>query len=260
MKTRLLAPAPLLFLLAALPCAAADHVVVFADAFPPNHISPVALTIAPGDTVTFKSIGNNEFHNAHADDDSFRCAEGCRGSGGASGDPSRRDWSDTLTFTTPGIISYHCDEHPGAVATITVSAPGQAIVPGISGNWFDPTANQGGHGFQLEVLPDNGMLAIWFVFNPAGTAQNWIFMQGSYDPASNTATLPAFLEQGGAFLPNFDAGKVSVTPWGSLQFTFTDCDNGNATWKSNAASFAAGYGDVSFPIRRVTQLAGVACP
>jgi hypothetical protein len=104
------------------------------------------------------------------------------------------------------------------------------------------------------------MLAIWFVFDPAGSAQNWIYAQGSYDPNSSTVTLPAFLEQGGAFPPNFDSSKLSVTEWGSLQFTFTDCNNGNVAWKSNAASAAAGYADVSFPIQRLTSIAGTTCP
>jgi Right handed beta helix region len=135
-----------------------------------------------------------------------------------------------------------------------------AINGGISGNWYNPTPGQGGHGFQIEVLPDNGMLAIWFVFNPAGTAQNWIYSQGSYDPNGSSATLPAFLEQGGAFPPNFDGSKVTAPAWGSLQFTFGDCDHGTVAWKSNAASAAAGYADTTFPITRVTRIAGTTCP
>ena len=98
------------------------------------------------------------------------------------------------------------------------------------------------------------MFAIWFVFNPAGTAQNWIYMQGNYDPNSNTTTLPAFLEQGsgGAFPPHFDSSMLTAVPWGSVQFTFTDCNNGTAQWMSNATSLAAGYADVTIPIQRLT--------
>jgi len=104
------------------------------------------------------------------------------------------------------------------------------------------------------------MLAIWFVFNPAGTAQNWIYSQGTYNPASSTTTLQAFLEQGGAFPPNFDGSKITVPEWGSLQFTFTDCSHGTVAWKSNTASAAAGYADVTFPIQRLTSVAGTTCP
>lgn len=147
----------------------------------------------------------------------------------------------------------------GAQAFVTVP-PVTTLGAGFSGNWFDPDAGQDGHGFQIEVLPDNGMLVIWFVFNPAGTAQSWIYSQGSYDPASNTVTLPAFLETGGRFPPNFNSTALTRTPWGSLTLAFSDCSNGNVTWASNPDSAAAGYGDVSFPIRRVTSVAGTTCP
>jgi plastocyanin len=244
-----------LLLLFALPCAASDHTVFVFD----GGYDPPSLNIPVGDTVTFKAIGNVGFHNAHADDDSFRCAVSCSGSGG---DPAKKDWASTVAFTTPGKVTYHCDEHTFMIGSITVAdvVSTTPIGPGFSGNWFDPTANQGGHGFQIEILPGNGMLAIWFVFNPAGNAQSWIYAQGTYDPASNTATLPAFLEQGGAFPPNFDGSKLSVPAWGSLQFTFSDCNSGGVTWKSNATSAAAGYADVSFPLQRLTSIAGTTCP
>jgi hypothetical protein len=148
----------------------------------------------------------------------------------------------------------------GAKAEAATPPPGPTLGAGFSGNWFDPDAGQDGHGFQIEVLPDNGMLVIWFVFNPAGTAQNWIYSQGSYDPASNTVTLPAFLETGGRFPPNFDSAALSRTPWGALTLSFSDCSNGGAIWTPNAASEAAGYAGVSFPIRRVTSVAGTTCP
>ena len=229
--------------------------------------APSVVTINAGDSVTFKNTGG--FHNVVADDGSFRCAAGCDGEGG-SGAPSQSAWSFTRTFNSPGTFGFHCEVHgvpgSGMHGTITVNdvaappPPAQNIVGGLSGNWFDPTPNQAGHGFQLEILPNNGMLAIWFVFNPNGTQQNWIYSQGTYDSNSNTVTLPAFLEQGGAFPPNFDGSKISAPAWGSLQFTFSDCNSGTVAWKSNTASAAAGYGDVSFPIQRVTSLAGTTCP
>lgn len=246
-----------LLMLATLPCTAADHTVFVFD----GGFDPATLSIQVNDTVTFKAAGNTGLHNAHADDDSFRCANGCRGTGSATGNPAKT-WTSTVTFSAPGVVHYHCDEHTFMVGSISVANAVAAtpIGPGFSGNWADPTPNQSGHGFQIEILPDYGMLAIWFVFDPAGNAQNWVYSQGIYDPTSNTAILPAFLEQGGAFPPNFDRTKVSAPEWGSVQFTFSDCNNGTVTWKSNATSAPLGYGDVTFPIQRVTTLAGLACP
>jgi plastocyanin len=219
--------------------------------------SPATVTINKGESVTFTYAGGTMPHNVAANDGSFR-----------NGNATSAAFTFTHTFNTAGSVGYFCEIHgsPGAgmhgtvIVNDVAPPPAQNINGGISGNWFDPTANQGGHGFQIEVLPNNGMLAIWFVFNPAGTAQNWIYSQGSYDPTSNTTTLPAFLEQGGTFPPHFDSSKLTAPAWGSLQFTFTDCNNGTVNWKSNATSLAAGYGDVTIPIQRLTNIAGTTCP
>ncbi|HSE12531.1 MAG TPA: plastocyanin/azurin family copper-binding protein [Rudaea sp.] len=248
---------PALMLLLAAPCRAVDHLVNVND----DNFDPKVLTINAGDTVTFKQAGNGDAHNVHADDESFRCAIGCRGDGsGATGDPTRQSWSDTLTFSTPGVIGYKCDVHApmGMVGLITVNAAASfAIGPGISGNWFNPTAGQDGHGVQFEVLPGNGMLAIWFVFTPDGSGQTWLYAQGTYDPASNTVTMPAFLSLGAKFPPNFTHADDHVTQWGTLTFTFTDCSNGTLSWTSTTAGYPASG---SFPITRATSIAGTACP
>ncbi len=70
--------------------------------------TPNSLTIAVGDSVTWVNDGG--FHNVTADDNSFRCAAGCDGSGG-NGDPSTDSWSATRTFNTAGTVPYHCEVH-----------------------------------------------------------------------------------------------------------------------------------------------------
>jgi hypothetical protein len=131
------------------------------------------------------------------------------------------------------------------------------IRPGISGNWDDPTVGQEGHGFQFEILPNNGILVIWFVFTPDGTGQTWLYSQGSYDPASNTVMLPTYVSTGQKFPPNYKVSDRHLTQWGTLTFTFTDCDRGTASWTSTAAGYPPSG---SFPIARVTKIAGTTCP
>ena len=113
---------PLLFAAAAIPAAAANFTVVTG---PGLAFTPSTLTITAGDSVTFKNTSEG-MHDVHADDNSFRCAAGCDGSGG-NGDPSTDDWSFTLTFKTPGKVGYHCEVHGGPgfgmFGTITVNAP-----------------------------------------------------------------------------------------------------------------------------------------
>lgn len=137
------------------------------------------------------------------------------------------------------------------------SPPSITIGNYISGNWFDPTAGQDGHGVQIEVLPGNGMLAIWFVFTPDAAGQVWLYAQGGYEPTSNTVTLPAFLSLGAKFPPNYNHVDNTVTQWGMLTFTFTDCNNGTLVWNSTTAGYPPSG---SFPIARATSIAGTSCP
>lgn len=66
------------------------------------------LDIAIGDSVTWTNMEGK--HNVRADDDSFRCANGCDGQGG-DGTPSSNPWVVTLTFLDAATIPYFCELH-----------------------------------------------------------------------------------------------------------------------------------------------------
>ena len=217
---------------------------------------PSQLAINAGDTVTFRNAGG--MHNVHSDDGSataFQCSDDCDHHNA----PSSDDWAVTVAFPDVGTIHYHCDQHvnQGMRGTITVKAveaPSFVIGGYISGNWY--TLGQGGQGFQLEAAQNNNMVAIWFVYSPDGGSQNWIYAQGNYDTTSNTVTLPAIILSGSAFPPNFNSADLTQTSWGTLTFTFTDCNTGTVSWNSTLP----GYGSGSAPLTRLTQIDGTTCP
>ena len=123
---------------------------------------------------------------------------------------------------------------------------------GMTGAWYDPA--QSGHGLVVEALAGNRMLATWFAFNPAGTQQSWFLGVGSV--SGNTATVtPVVQPTGGRFIPNFDPSGLVNNAWGTLTFTFIDCDHGNVDFASTA-----GYGTGSMNLTRLTRPAGVTCP
>jgi len=227
-----------------------------------GYFDPDVLVIQVGDTVTFDNLSSGRPTNVHAAN-MFRCAVGCQGDGnGATGNPSQAHWSDTLAFDKPGFVTYVSDRQAsdGMIGRITVSETkqtGQNIVGGLSGNWYDPTPNQSGHGFQIEIQPDNTIVAIWFVFTPDGSGQTWLYAQDTYDPTSNTVTMPAYVSLGAKFPPAFTHADDRVTQWGTLTFTFTDCNNGTMSWTSTAAGYP---GTGNLPIKRATNIAGLACP
>ncbi len=258
MNTRLLFPGfAALLMLCAAPAFATNWEV---DAESDMVFQPSTLTINAGDTVTFKNKGGE--HNVSANDGSFKCSSTCSDTGG-SGSPATGAWSFTRAFNTPGTFGFFCEVHGapgfGMNGTITINAvtPTFTISPGLSGNWFDPTVNQAGHGFQFEILPNNNILAIWFVFTPDGSGQTWLYSQDSYDPTSNTVTMTAYLSHGAKFPPNFNRADDQVTPWGTVTFTFTDCSHGTMSWTSTAVGYPP---TGNLPITRATSIAGLACP
>jgi plastocyanin len=209
--------------------------------------TPSTLTIHVGDTVTWTNTGEG-FHNVAANDASFR-------NGGASSSA----WTFSHTFTSAGTVGYHCEIHGGMTGSITVNAatPTMALGGYLSGNWFDPSANQGGHGFQFEFTNQNNTLvAIWFVYPPNGGGQNWIYAQGPFDPSQSTVTIPAELLNGPKFPPLYNSADLVQTLWGTLTFSFTDCDHGTASWNSTVP----GYGSGSIPIQRLSSIQGTTCP
>jgi hypothetical protein len=144
------------------------------------------------------------------------------------------------------------DAPPALTSAELYNFPPASIGPGFTGSWYDPT--QIGHGLFVEVLPDNRFLAAWFTFNPAGTQQAWFLGVGTYE--GDTATVSSVLQPtGGRWIPNFDPSHVTNSPWGTLTFTFTDCNHGKVEFASSV-----GYGAGSMNLTRLTQPAGLTCP
>jgi plastocyanin len=101
----------------------AESAQFFVQTMPNNTFSNANLTIQAGDTVTFSNGGG--FHNVAADDDSFRCANGCDGMEG-NGSPSSTGWSFSLTFNDVGTVTYNCEVHVGQGMRGTIVVEGGA--------------------------------------------------------------------------------------------------------------------------------------
>lgn len=235
---------------------AANHVVLVGGSA--NGFSPATLTIQAGDTVTFRNAGG--FHNVVADDGSFRCSSDCYREGYTGGGaPSSSEWSQTLTFGSPGEVPYYCTAHgaPGGVGMsgkiiVQDSGPAFSIGSAVSGNWFNPA--QSGHGFQLEKVNDTTVTAFWFTFDANGN-QVWILGVGQI--ADNRIEMQAVKSRGGRFPPNFDPTQITNPPWGTLTFTFTSCNAGSVSWTSVDPLFTASG---TLALERVTSVQGTTCP
>jgi plastocyanin len=253
-----------ILLLAAASCWGVEHHVVvggstggYYGGTPILMFNPPNITINVGDTVRFTNADGP--HNVHADNGSFRCAQGCDGQGG-NGDPIDSAWTSTVAFTQAGVVTYRCDNHgaAGMVGTITVQGTqptGNVPITGaFTGAWFDP--NQSGHGIFIEVIPNNQMLAWWFTFTPGGE-QTWFGNVGTIN--GDTAVVNALTTIGGQWIPNFNPGAITQPSWGTLTFTFTDCNHGRVDFNGNGPA-GVGYGTGHMDLSRLTQPVGVTCP
>lgn len=118
-------PLALACLALAAPASATTYTV---DVGPGMSFSPSTLTITAGDTVRFANHGG--LHNAKADDNSFRCANGCDNDGhGGNGAPSYAIWFALHAFNTPGTIGYYCETHGTATSGMRGTIIVQPMTP-----------------------------------------------------------------------------------------------------------------------------------
>ena len=158
-------------------------------------------------------------------------------------------WNFYLRHTADGTTTFL-----GKISGPLVVAPGSLLISaGFTGNWFNPASS--GHGFSIEVLPDNVMLAQWYAFAPEG-GQAWISAMGPI--TGNSAVLQGYFPvgPGGRFPPQFKPGKLSNQFWGTITFVFSDCNSGQASWQSAIDGYGSGW----LPITRLTMPAGLSCP
>jgi hypothetical protein len=134
---------------------------------------------------------------------------------------------------------------------------GAGISSGFTGAWYD--AANPGHGLTLQVLGPatpaglDRLYAIWFVYSRFG-AQQWIY--GIGDIVGNTVHMDAFFTTGGLFPPLFAPSQVSTIPFGTLDFSFTDCNHGSLFFASSRAEFAS-VGQI--PLTRLTAIKDQPC-
>ena len=132
------------------------------------------------------------------------------------------------------------------------------IGAGMSGLWYDP-ANPG-HGLVLQVSgsgdADNlpyKMVSYWNVFTPQGGQLN-VWGIGDVELNGDQASVPVSTSSGGNFPPAL-SGNASVQSFGTLDFTFTDCNTATMA----VTTTRAGYANTTVPLKRLTSVLDQPC-
>ncbi|GAB4190699.1 MAG: hypothetical protein Tsb002_18880 [Wenzhouxiangellaceae bacterium] len=114
--------------------------------------------------------------------------------------------------------------------------PPSAEVPGVSGNWFDPT-HDGEGWFIQEVAPGLAGFS-WLSYDNQGR-QAWFLGVGFWQ--GRALIVPAMqITRGVAFGDAFDPASVVREDWGAVQFVFHSCTSATMTYASPLAGYGAG--------------------
>jgi hypothetical protein len=160
-------------------------------------------------------------------------------------------WSLTLTGSVP-------PEPPTAEPSdpVSVDEPDPDEVEAIeartlSGSWID--LGRSGEGVMIEILSD-GVTAVvyWLTYDPDG-AQISIVGVGSLDGDSIVVS-EAFVASGGVFGEMFDPALIVRQLWGSLELSFSTCEQLQMHY-----SGPAGFGAGTLQLGRLASIAGLGC-
>jgi LPXTG-motif cell wall-anchored protein len=105
------------------------------------NFAPTAVTVQPGDTVTWTNQGPTG-HSATANDGSFNTGILKKGSSGS------------FRFTKAGTFAYHCTPHPNMKATVVVAGSGGTSAAGTPGS--TPGTGTNGSGSNPGSSGSNG--------------------------------------------------------------------------------------------------------
>lgn|GEM_PF-2030182 len=129
--------------------------------------------------------------------------------------------------------------------TLAIREPGSHFHQ-YSGSWYGGP-EEDFHGFNIEELDNNRVLAYWYTFDEDGN-QYWVQMDGRR--SLNRVSGPAFTAEGG-----LDPDNVEIIEWGALEFVFDNCDQGTVSWEPTLEGFSAG----TSPLQRLSNPAVIEC-
>lgn len=124
----------------------------------------------------------------------------------------------------------------------------------MSGSWYDPARS--GEGIALEYLPDGTAAAVWFTFPAAGEtgSQAWFIATGGNVQGDTIHFAKVYRPMGASFGDAFDPGKVQMTPWGTLDLQWHDCNSVTVNY-AGPTSYGSGRRDYT----RLTSLDQLNC-
>jgi len=139
------------------------------------------------------------------------------------------------------------------LAVFVLDASARDIDQSFTGSWYN--ADQSGHGFSVEVLPDGRAVIYWYVYNPDGTPT---FLVALGDIDRDTIHADVYHHTGMPF-GSFDNSALVQTHWGTLDFAIGDCDNATLSYASTMSIDGQPFGSGTIALERLSSVAGLKC-
>ena len=158
--------------------------------------------------------------------------------------------SAALNKRALAIGAYGADSGAGAAYAYTL-AEIVALESGHSALWYNP--EQSGHGLSIYALENDGIVAVWYVYDNEGRPL-WLIGTGSHD--GETALLDVQVAFGGFFPPSFDPADVVLSDWGQFEIAFSGCNEATFRWMPIEDSE---YTSGEMAIQKLTQTRGATC-
>lgn len=166
--------------------------------------------------------------------------------------PNTGDDRDMVEFDIPG-YDPNQSSYPDAFAPLPIDGY-------FATTWYDPAHS--GEGIQTQVyVQPNGMrtfFASWFTYDPLGLPF-WLVGQGDFRAGDASVTINATYQTGGGFAGNF-GGNTTGHPWGTITFSFPNCDQMHFTYSGQTDSQTNGpSGSGTRDWRRLSDVNGMSC-
>ena len=160
--------------------------------------------------------------------------------------------ADPNRYTTFNLSAYNKNNYAESTLALPISGY-------MSSNWFDPA--HGGEGTLTQIFdnPDGTrtFTSAWYTFDKNGLPF-WLYSQGVLQVgARSTGAVQTFYATGGGFAGNFTS--ATFTPWGTINFSFPDCDHMTFTYTGNADAVQGPTGNGTRTWLRIANVNGLTC-
>ncbi|MBO9661770.1 hypothetical protein [Dokdonella sp.] len=166
--------------------------------------------------------------------------------------PNTGNDSDMVEFEVPGYQPTQAS-YPDAFAPLPIDGY-------FATTWLDPAHS--GEGMQTQVYnnPDGKrtFFASWYTYDPLGMPF-WLAAQGNFNPGDASVTTNVTYQTDGGFAGDF-LGTLKVHNWGTITFSFPNCDQMHFTYNGQTDAQTNGPGGVGTrDWRRIADVNGMNC-